>query len=52
MQALGLVRISKKQNLIEISLKKMSEYKQMGLGQKSEQKTATDLRQRGHPRPP
>ena len=32
MQALGLVRISKKQNFIEISFDKFVECKKMGLG--------------------
>ena len=32
MQALGLVRISKKQSFVKISFKKISECKKMGLG--------------------
>ena len=32
MQAFGLVRISKKQNFFEISLKKISERKKNGVG--------------------
>ena len=36
MQALGLVRISNKQNLIEISFDKFLERKKMGLGLNSE----------------
>ena len=32
MQALGVVRISKNQNFIEISFEKISEFKIMGLG--------------------
>ena len=33
MQALGLVRISKKQDLVEISFEKISECRKLGLGQ-------------------
>ena len=37
MQTLSSVRISKKQNLVENSITKMSECKKMGLGQKLHQ---------------
>ena len=35
MQALGLVRISRKQNFVKISFKKISECKKIGLGRLS-----------------